>query len=89
MTLFSLPETIHQISLNHNIQLLSRSYILIKFFRYRKEFIKEQKKLDAFAPKAGDIPPDFELFNVDGENPVRLSKFRGQKPVALVFGSFT
>ena len=57
--------------------------------RYRKEFIKWQKKFDALAPKAGDIAPDFELFNVNGENPVRLSDFLGQKPVALLFGSFT
>jgi len=71
------------------IPAFERKVILIKFLRYRKGFIKGQKKLDALAPKAGDMAPDFELFNVDGENPVRLSDFRGQKPVALVFGSFT
>ena len=41
------------------------------------------------APKAGDPAPDFELRDVHGENPVRLSDFRGRRPVALVFGSFT
>lgn len=41
------------------------------------------------APKAGDLAPDFELRDVRGENPVRLSDFRGRRPVALVFGSFT
>jgi peroxiredoxin len=48
-----------------------------------------QRKYDASAPKVGDTAPDFELADVDGENPVRLSDFRGLKPVALVFGSFT
>lgn len=48
-----------------------------------------QKKYDALAPKAGDEAPDFELRDVNNENPVRLSDFRGKKPVALIFGSFT
>ena len=41
------------------------------------------------APKAGDEAPDFELRDVTEENSVRLSDFRGEKPVALVFGSYT
>jgi hypothetical protein len=48
-----------------------------------------QKRYDARAPRVGDMAPDFELFDVSGENPVRLSGFRRQKPVALIFGSFT
>ena len=48
-----------------------------------------QKKYDELAPKVGDLAPDFELFDSNGENPVHLSEFHGQKPVALVFGSFT
>ena len=60
------------------------------------DFIKNQRKskarqleLDANAPKAGDAAPDFELQDVQGKNSVRLSDFHGQKPVALIFGSFT
>jgi hypothetical protein len=41
------------------------------------------------APTEGDMAPDFELRDVSGENVVRLSDFRGRRPVALVFGSFT
>lgn len=41
------------------------------------------------APKEGDVAPDFELRDVSGEDVVRLSDFRGLRPVALVFGSFT
>ena len=47
------------------------------------------KKYGPLAPKEGDEAPDFELYDVNGENPVRLSDFRGKMPVALVFGSFT
>jgi len=55
----------------------------------RRKAMAWQKQYDALAPKVGDLAPDFELCDVDGENPVRLSDFRGQKPVALMFGSFT
>ena len=39
--------------------------------------------------KAGDLAPDFELKTLDGRQTVKLSSFRGQKPVALIFGSYT
>jgi peroxiredoxin len=48
-----------------------------------------QRKYDANAPKVGDLAPDFELADTTGDKQVRLSDFRGRKPVALVFGSFT
>ena len=56
---------------------------------YQREAQAWQKQYDALAPKAGDVAPDFELRDVGGENPVRLSDFQGKKPVALIFGSFT
>lgn len=37
----------------------------------------------------GDLAPDFKLKTLDGSKSVRLSKFRGQKPVVLIFGSYT
>jgi hypothetical protein len=40
-------------------------------------------------PHPGDQAPDFELSDAAGQSPVRLSSFRGGRPVALVFGSFT
>ncbi len=55
----------------------------------RQEAKAWQHKFDDQAPKVGDLAPDFELRDINGENPVRLSDFRGNKPVALVFGSFT
>ena len=66
---------------------------MLEFMRrtnhYRKEHAAWQSKYDALAPRAGDSAPDFELSDVTGEQSVRLSDFRGQKPMALVFGSFT
>lgn len=37
----------------------------------------------------GDAAPDFSLETVDHKSRVALSSFRGQKPVVLVFGSYT
>jgi hypothetical protein len=39
--------------------------------------------------QVGDAAPDFALKSVDGASQVRLSSFRGQKPVVLIFGSYT
>ena len=44
---------------------------------------------DAKAPAVGSPAPDFELPLRDGGGIVRLSSFRGDRPVALVFGSYT
>ena len=38
---------------------------------------------------AGEAAPDFELPTVDKSARVRLSSFRGERPVLLVFGSYT
>jgi hypothetical protein len=37
----------------------------------------------------GDMAPDFELPTLDHKAKVRLSSFRGSRPVVLVFGSYT
>lgn len=39
--------------------------------------------------RAGDEAPDFDLQKAKSEERVRLSAFRGKKPVALLFGSLT
>jgi peroxiredoxin len=54
-----------------------------------KDSVAWHKRYGPQAPKAGDLAPDFELRDVGGENPVRLSDFKGRRPVVLVFGSFT
>ena len=48
-----------------------------------------QKQYDPLAPKVGDIAPEFELYDANGKNSIRLSDFKGKKPVALIFGSYT
>ena len=39
--------------------------------------------------KVGAVAPDFDLPTLDNTSRVRLSSFRGEKPVVLVFGSYT
>jgi hypothetical protein len=58
-------------------------------FKNSEDAHQWQADHDPLAPKSGNLGPDFTLRDVNGRNPIRLSDFRGQKPVALVFGSFT
>lgn len=60
-----------------------------KTIQNRREATAWQQHFDTAAPKLGDPAPDFELSDVNGENTITVSQFRGKKPVALVFGSFT
>jgi hypothetical protein len=39
--------------------------------------------------RIGETAPDFALKTADSSQVVRLSSFRGQKPVVLIFGSHT
>ena len=39
--------------------------------------------------RVGDPAPEFRLETIDRKERVQLSSFRGQKPVVLVFGSYT
>lgn len=41
------------------------------------------------ALKAGDVAPDFTLQTLDRKQKVAMSGFRGKRPVALIFGSYT
>lgn len=40
-------------------------------------------------PRIGQPAPDFTLKTQDGKRTITLSDYRGRKPVALIFGSFT
>lgn len=55
----------------------------------RQQASSWQKKYDAHAPRVGDLAPDFELRDTAGLNPIRLSELIGERPIALIFGSFT
>lgn len=54
-----------------------------------KEVSVWQSENNPNVPKVGELAPDFELADVTGTKTVRLSDFRGDKPVVLLFGSFT
>ena len=51
-----------------------------------KEAVMER---DETGPKVGGQPPDFFLKRLGSEKRVRLSSFRGKRPVAIAFGSYT
>ena len=44
---------------------------------------------DEMGPMPGEQPPDFNLKLIGSEERVRLSSFKGNRPVGLVFGSYT
>ena len=44
---------------------------------------------DEMGPHVGDSPPDFNLKRMGSDERVRLSSFKGRRPVALIFGSYT
>jgi thiol-disulfide isomerase/thioredoxin len=48
-----------------------------------------QTKRQRDATRPGDLAPDFSLSSLDGKDTVRLSDFRGKRPVVLIFGSYT
>ena len=56
-----------------------------------EEVMADEGYRDLRTPKVreGDAAPDFELPGLDGGEPVRLSRLLAQRPVALVFGSYT
>jgi hypothetical protein len=44
---------------------------------------------DEMGPMPGEVPQDFELKRMGSEEWVRLSSFKGSRPVGLIFGSYT
>ena len=44
---------------------------------------------DAMGPHEGEVPADFDLKRMGSEDRVQLSSFKDQRPVALVFSSYT
>ncbi len=62
---------------------------MLRAFRHRYAARARQLALEAGAPRIGDLAPDFALSDAGGGPAIRLSGFRDQRPVALIFGSFT
>ena len=73
----------------HFYQVFYLGEMFMSTIKNRQEASTWQKKYDALAPRLGDKAPDFELRDIEGENPIRLSDYRGDMPVVLIFGSFT
>lgn len=56
---------------------------------YATPFPPMWNKARAGSVNVGDLAPDFELPVQTSAQRVRLSQFRGDRPVLLVFGSYT
>jgi hypothetical protein len=50
---------------------------------------KDYRDLMTAKVAVGDVAPDFELPLVEDEGTVRLSRLLAERPVGLVFGSYT
>jgi hypothetical protein len=71
----------------------------VRFGRFMRHFPMPAMGLLPFVPlwniarqgttRVGEMAPDFSLPTVDRTRTVRLSSFRGDRPVVLVFGSYT
>ncbi|GAB4525153.1 MAG: hypothetical protein Fur0018_09390 [Anaerolineales bacterium] len=57
--------------------------------RYRRAEMQRIRAWEPHVPQMGAMAPDFTLTDSTGQHTVTLSQLLGQKPVALVFGSFT
>lgn len=53
-----------------------------------KAYVKEMGRGEGTL-KVGDEAPDFTLRKSKSDESITLSKFRGVRPVALLFGSYT
>ena len=62
-------------------------------FVTEKEIMELMKKLGqnqgTGSIELGQKAPDFTLKSLDGKKTIRLSDYKGKKPVVLVFGSYT
>ena len=54
-----------------------------------KLFLSGQLGSLGSGPELNKAAPDFDLRTHDGKSKIKLSSFRGKKPVVLIFGSFT
>ena len=54
-----------------------------------REVVEALIERDETGPNVGELATDFCLKRLGSEEQVRLSRFQGQQPVALVFGSYT
>jgi hypothetical protein len=53
-----------------------------------ESFLEKQSRLPK-PPGLGEMAPDFSLASPDGLKSVKLSSFRGKRPVVLIFGNYS
>ncbi len=55
----------------------------------KEELFQQMKEADKLAPKVADAAPLFKLKSMDGNSETDLEKLHQEKPVVLIFGSYT
>jgi len=55
----------------------------------RRKLMKQIQRDEKFAPRVADLAPEFTLKSLEGETETSLAELRKQKPVVLIFGSYT
>ena len=73
-------------------QISAREFVDIQSGKLPQEFLKGAESWiakDEAGPAVGTVAPDFFLKRLDMEEMVRLSDYRGKRPVALIMGSYT
>ena len=83
-----LPKEKHQLLLRHMDHLSESDSYSGKTVADQKSGMSLMLGRKENFPRLGQHAPDFELPSVGGGK-IRLSSFRGKKPVVLIFGSFT
>ncbi len=54
-----------------------------------RKIMKDHKNKKDAAPAVGTRAPNFKLKTMGGDKEIELASFKGNKPVVLVFGSYT
>ena len=73
-------------------QISAREFVDIQSGKLPQEFLEGAERWmakDEAGPAVGTVAPDFFLKRLDLEDKVRLSDYRGKRPVALIMGSYT
>ena len=64
-------------------------HLFTKGFHYQQIEASWHDYYEVTAPNLGDVAPDFELATPDSSEMIRLSDYRGDRPVLLLFGAHT
>ena len=68
---------------------IDQKELIILINKERQERVAAARRQEVGGPDVGQKAPDFNLRRLHGEGSVKLSDVIGEKPIVLVFGSYT